>query len=116
MSPHRSARAVGYRDNRGVGGSQRKALMRIHQVCHPRKVGARQVDRREVPIGEGLQEQRLHAGTGLARQEVADLSDDSRWHQQFAPGRMQRAEQLNACLMPCRAIWYGLRGPASVRL
>ena len=34
----------GYRDNRGVGGSQRKTLIRIHQVGHPRKVGARQVD------------------------------------------------------------------------
>ena len=56
----------GYRDNRGVGGSQRKTLIRIHQVGHPCKVGARQVDGCEVPISEGLQEQRLHAGTGFA--------------------------------------------------
>lgn len=46
-----------------------------------------------------MQEQRLHAGTGFACQEVADLGDDSRWHQQFAPGPMQPGEQLNACLM-----------------
>ena len=89
----------GHGDNRGVSGPQRKALIRIRQVGHPRVVSARQVDGRKVAIRQGSQEQRLHAGTGFAGQEVADLGDDGRWYQQFAPSRMQRGEQLNACLM-----------------
>jgi hypothetical protein len=31
-------------DNRGISGSQRKALIGTHQVGHPRVVSARQVD------------------------------------------------------------------------
>ena len=57
-------------------------------------VGARQVDGRKVTISQERREQRLHAGTGFAGQEVADLSDDGRWYKQFMSGRMQHSEQL----------------------
>jgi len=56
-------------DNRGIGGSQRKALIRIHQVGNLRIAGARQVDGRKVTISQDRREQRLHAGTGFAGQE-----------------------------------------------
>jgi hypothetical protein len=42
--------------DRGVGGSYRKALIRTHQVGHPRVVSARQVDGGKVPVGQGAQE------------------------------------------------------------
>jgi hypothetical protein len=54
---------------------------------------------REVLFGQGLQEQRFHAGAGLAGHEVADLGDDGRWYQQLTPGGMQGSEQLNTCLV-----------------
>lgn len=37
-------------------------------------------------------------GTGFASQEVGNLGDDGRWHQQFTPGRMQRSEQSTPAL------------------
>jgi hypothetical protein len=71
MSLRRLARAVGDSDNRGIGGSQRNALIRIHQVGNLRIVGARQVDGRKAIISQDRREQRLHAGTGFAGQVSA---------------------------------------------
>lgn len=62
VSPSRSATAT---TEASVVPSGRLSCV-FTKVGHPRKVGARQVDGREVPISEGLQEQRLHAGTGFA--------------------------------------------------
>jgi hypothetical protein len=70
-----------------------------YQVGHTRVVSACQVDGREVSLGQRSQEQRIHAGTSLAGQEIADLGDDGRWHQQFTAGSVQGSKQLDACLM-----------------
>jgi hypothetical protein len=55
------------------------------------------------PHQPGTAGQRLHADTGFAGQEVADLSDDSRWYWHSVPGRMQHSEGPGAHSAEARA-------------
>lgn len=51
-------------------------MVLLHQFGHPRVVGRGQLDRNEVTVSEGAEEERFDPGACLGAEQVADLGDD----------------------------------------
>lgn len=70
---------LGDRDDRGVRTAKRERSERPHQLGHPANINAGQVDERERPIGDGVEECGLNVGTAVLVEPVADLGENRRW-------------------------------------